>query len=358
MLLVAGALIFSASELEAAQAGAPPSRPSPAPAYKQLPPGHGRALTIRTCSTCHSPEISAAKRLSPQGWYDLVQTMSARGAVATDSEFDQIATYLAKSFPSTSVVSAPEPAVSKGTAVQPASAAIFRNSIAETGAMAREGNWPMAGGDAGGMRYSTLDRITPANVNKLRIAWVYHMKPAESTGPVPASRGFNFTRYRVSEDQPLVIGPTMYVATPYSEIVALDSSSGKPIWMFHIPGGDRCSLRGVAYWPGDTDYEPAILFGTRHGLLYSIGARTGQLNTYFGDHGSVNLKTPAVMTTGADLPYILPSPPVIYKDLIITGAGTLEGPGGLHGGVGPAGDTRAWDARTGKLVWTFHSVPR
>jgi quinoprotein glucose dehydrogenase len=64
------------------------------------------------------------------------------------------------------------------------------------------------------------------------------------------------------------------------------------------------------------------------------------------------------MTTGMDKPYLLPSPPVIYKDLVITGSGPGEGPGGLNGGLGPAGDTRAWDARTGKLVWTFHSVPR
>ena len=56
--------------------------------------------------------------------------------------------------------------------------------------------------------------------------------------------------------------------------------------------------------------------------------------------------------------YSLLSSPTIYKNLIITGAGTGEGPGGSNGGAGPAGDTRAWDARTGKLVWTFHTVPR
>ena len=71
----------------------------------------------------------------------------------------------------------------------------------------------------------------------------------------------------------------------------------------------------------------------------------------------VDLKTPEVMKTGMDKSYSLPSPPVIYKNLVITGAGTGEGPGGKDGGLGPAGDTRAWDAKTGKLVWTFHSVP-
>ena len=356
-LLIAGALIFRASELPAAQTTVRPSQSPPA-SYNLLPPGDGRVLTIRVCSRCHSPEISAGKRLTPQGWYDLVQVMSARGAVATDKEFDQIAAYLAKSFPAAPVKAPAASASSTETTAQipPSAASPFRNSIAETGPMSREGNWPMVGGDPAGMRYSTLDQITPANVNKLHIAWIYHMKPSGNTDS--ASQGFNFTRYHVSEDQPLVIGPTMYVATPYSEIVALDSATGKPIWIFHIPGGDQCSLRGVAYWPGEADHQPAIIFGTRSGRLYSISAETGRLNTYFGDHGSVTLKTPAVMNTGVDEPYILPSPPVIYKDLIITGAGTGEGPGGLHGGVGPAGDTRAWDARSGKLVWTFHSVPR
>ena len=64
------------------------------------------------------------------------------------------------------------------------------------------------------------------------------------------------------------------------------------------------------------------------------------------------------MQTGTNAPYSLLSSPTIYKNLIITGAGTGEGPGGSNGGAGPAGDTRAWDARTGKLVWTFHTVPR
>jgi quinoprotein glucose dehydrogenase len=356
-LLVAGALFFPAPELQAGQTLTAPSQ-SPAAAYKLLPPGQGRLLTIRVCARCHSPEISATKRLSPQGWYNLVQVMSARGAVATDSEFDRIATYLAKSFPSTSAAETPVSEASTATITESAPAATFKNSVAKTGAMDREGNWPMVGGDPAGMRYSTLDQITPANVNKLRIAWIYHMKTPASTGTIATSPGFSFTRYHMSEDQPLVIGPTMYVATPYSEIVALDSATGKPIWVFTIPGGDQCSLRGVAYWPGDADHEAAIIFGTRGGRLYSISARTGELHFNFGDHGSVNLKTPAVMTTGMDQPYTLPSPPVIYKNLIITGAGTGEGPGGLHGGIGPAGDTRAWDARTGKLVWTFHAVPR
>jgi quinoprotein glucose dehydrogenase len=207
-------------------------------------------------------------------------------------------------------------------------------------------NWPMPGRDPGGTRYSPLKQITPANVNQLKVAWVYHMKPAGSE------------RLHPSEDQPLVVGPTMYVVTPYSKVVALDAATGREQWVFQIPDDDQASVRGANYWPGGEGAGPAIIFGTRRGRLYSISAATGQLNSDFGDHGMVDLKTPEVMTTGKDKSYILPSPPLIYKNLVITGSGPGEGPGGLNGGVGPAGDTRAWDARTGKLVWTFHSVPR
>ena len=207
-------------------------------------------------------------------------------------------------------------------------------------------NWPMPGRDPGGTRYSPLKQITPANVNQLKVAWVYHMQPAGTE------------RLHPSEDQPLVVGPTMYVVTPYSRVVALDAATGREQWVFQIPEDDQPSVRGANYWPGGEGAGPAIIFGTRRGRLYSISAATGQLNAEFGDHGVVDLKTPEVMTTGKDKSYILPSPPLIYKNLVITGSGPGEGPGGLNGGLGPAGDTRAWDARTGKLVWTFHSVPR
>jgi quinoprotein glucose dehydrogenase len=223
---------------------------------------------------------------------------------------------------------------------------LYALAAQESASLESAANWPMPGRDPGGTRYSPLKQITAANVNQLKVAWVYHMKPAGSE------------RLHPSEDQPLAVGSTMYVVTPYSRVVALDAATGREQWVFQIPGDDQASVRGANYWPGGEGAGPAIIFGTRRGRLYSISAATGQLNADFGDHGMVDLKTPEVMTTGKDKSYILPSPPLIYKNLVITGSGPGEGPGGLNGGVGPAGDTRAWDARTGKLVWTFHSVPR
>ncbi len=216
---------------------------------------------------------------------------------------------------------------------------------------AGSGDWPSANKGLDAQRFSTLRQITPANVGQLREAWVYHMRPAAEAGKPPQ-------RLQLSEAIPLVIGDTMYLPTPYGRVVALDSSTGAEKWSFTIPNDDRASLRGVSYWPGGAGAAASIIVGTRNGKLYSLSAQRGTLNSGFGSGGFVDLKTPEVMQTGMAASYILPSPALVYKNLIITGAGPGEGPGGADGGLGPAGDTRAWDARTGKLVWTFHSVPR
>jgi quinoprotein glucose dehydrogenase len=196
-------------------------------------------------------------------------------------------------------------------------------------------------------RYSPLDQITPQNVATLERAWSIHVKPAGYTG-----------RLREQEAIPLVIGNTMYVASPYGAIHALDATTGAEMWKFQLPDNDLPSKRGLAYWAGADGVPPSLIFGGLAGGLYSIKAADGTLNTGFGTRGVVNLKTPEVMQTGMDVAYSMLSSPTIYKNLIITGAGTGEGPGGSNGGSGPAGDTRAFDARTGRLVWTFHTVPR
>ena len=207
--------------------------------------------------------------------------------------------------------------------------------------------WPASNYNESANRYSPLDQITAANVATLQPAWRFHLKPAGYTGPL-----------KVDEAIPVVIGNTMYIASPYGAIHALDATTGVEKWKFQLPNHDVPSKRGLAYWPGGNGAQPQIIFGGASGGMYSINASNGALNDAFGKNGVVNLKTPEVMQTGMGAGYSLLSSPSIYKDLIITGAGTGEGPGGSNGGTGPAGDTRAWDARTGKLVWTFHTVPR
>lgn len=240
-------------------------------------------------------------------------------------------------------------------------------------ALARPGDWPNVHNDPGAMRHSPLTQITPANVGRLKVAWTYHMQTPEARAAAEAAQkaqGLNGTGaqlprgrqsptgLRPSESIPLVIGDTMYFGTPYGRIVALDAATGREKWVFVIPDQDVPSIRGISYWPGEKGYAPSLIFGTRLGRMYSLNKDTGQPNPFFGENGVVNLKTPEVMQTGMDKPYFLPTQPTIYKHLIITGAGMGEGPGGANAGPGPRGDTRAWDARTGKLVWTFHTVPQ
>jgi len=96
------------------------------------------------------------------------------------------------------------------------------------------------------------------------------------------------------------------------------------------------------------------VFGTPDGELYSINAKTGKPNPGFGNEGVVNLRTPEIMNGFPNIHYGLNSAPFVYKNLVFTGAHNID----ETGSKGPAGDVRAWDLRTGKLVWTFHTVPR
>jgi len=232
--------------------------------------------------------------------------------------------------------------------ILPGSAAL---ALLATAVMAADTDWPQSGQDLGANRYTTLTQITPSNVRNLQKAWTYHLKPANS-GPN--------ARLRMSQDIPLVIGNIMVIVSPYGQVIALDATTGVEKWKYDLPEGEipTSQARGAAYWSGADGVPASIFFGTQRGHLFSLRLSDGKLNTGFGENGAVNLKTPEVMQHGMQDGYILPSPPVVYKNLVITGAGPGEGPGGSKGGEGPAGDTRAWDARTGKLVWTFHTVPR
>ena len=204
---------------------------------------------------------------------------------------------------------------------------------------AAQTDWPTFGHDSGSNRYSPLKQITPANVNTLTRAWTYHMNPGGASGG-PSS-----------ETIPLVVGGMMYLTTPYQRVVALDPETGKEIWAFDVPDGNP-ARRGLDYWAGDKQSPARVFFGTDTGKLYALNAKTGKLSPGFGNEGVVDMK-PGALNGVAKASFGLSSPPIVYKNLIITGALVQETPS-----VGAAGDTRAWDVRTGKLVWTFHSIPR
>jgi len=205
------------------------------------------------------------------------------------------------------------------------------------------GDWPYYGRDASGGRFSPLSQITPSNVGKLQVAWTYHMNPAPGAGG----------RVATSTTTPLAVKNVLYLGTPYGRVVALDATTGKQIWAYQLPGTDQPPFRGVSYWPGDGKLAPRIVFGSAQGRLIALDAKTGEPAKGFGADGVVDTKTPEIMNGLPNAYYGYSSPPNIYKNLAIIGSRVQEAPS-----KGAAGDVRAWDIRTGKLVWTFHSIPR
>ncbi len=208
-----------------------------------------------------------------------------------------------------------------------ASALIASAALAQTGART---DWPMYGYDPGASRFSPLKQINTKNVHRLQRAWTFH------TGK-PGSEGI-----------PIVVNGVMYV-TAANGVFALEPETGKKIWHFEAT---QVALRGLAYWPGDKQTHPRIFVGVKGGMA-AIDAITGKPATGFANEGLLDLRQ-GVLGDLPDARISLQSPPVVYRDLVITGSSNGEG----SPSTGAYGDIRAWDARTGKLVWSFHTVPR
>ena len=198
-------------------------------------------------------------------------------------------------------------------------------------------------------RYSPLTQINVHNVSTLAPAWA---SPLEEQGDASASR-----TYRIRTRWWSRAGCTYrgHSAMSRRSIQRLVNNSGDIQRHAAVTGVLAC-LRCAA-WPTrrETRQRPArILFGTEDGELYALDAETGKPVPEFGAQGVLNLKTPEVMKGFPHMHYGLTSAPLIYQDLVITGSHVDD----ETGSKGPAGDVRAWDIRTGNLIWTFHTVPR
>ena len=203
---------------------------------------------------------------------------------------------------------------------------------AATLAAQERSDWRAYGRDPGGSAYSDLTQVTTSNVSRLTRAWTY--RTGESG---------------LWEDTPIVVDNVMYSATQRHRVVALDATTGREIWSAD-PKDSRAGKRGVSYWPGDgTTNARIFVAGTR---LTALDAETGALSSDFGDRGTVNLRA-GVADAFPQAPYSSVASPAIYRNLVIVGPAVQEGPS-----KGPGGDPRAFDAKTGKLVWQFHAVPR
>ena len=206
-------------------------------------------------------------------------------------------------------------------------------------------NWISVGNDRGCMRFSPLTQINRETVANLEVAWVYRTGEGDKT----------------IECTPLVVDGVMYITTNHLRAVALDAATGREIWSFDPfeNGGNGQPLasggvnRGLAWWSdGKPDGQRRILHGTSDGRLFSIDARTGILDPEFGEGGVKDLRED-IRRDLNKMPYGPTSAPAIWDDIVMIGVSTGEGPG-------PAapGDVRAFDVRTGRQVWRFHTVPR
>ena len=227
--------------------------------------------------------------------------------------------------------------------------ALYVSAATAPTAMAQANNWLTVGGDRGNSRYSTLAHIDRDNVDQLKVAWTY------STGELVQGKG------RAIECTPVVVDGVAYVTTANRRVIALDGANGKPIWEFDPdsygpkagPLASGGVNRGVAYWSdGKADGQRRILHGTADGRIYSIDAKTGQLDPKFGTDGAKDLRED-IQRDLKGFGFGPTSAPGIYADLVIIGVSNGEGPG-------PAapGDVRAFDVRSGQQRWRFHTVPR
>src|SRR6185503_13365538 len=143
-----------------------------------------------------------------------------------------------------------------------------------------------------------------------------------------------------------------------SRVIALDPETGVERWRFDPFAGQARTCeephRGVAVWEtraGDDAVDRTIFSGTCDGRLVALDAATGRPRVGFADRGVLDLRPGADARPGEM--YALTSPPAIYEDLLIVGAAVPE-----ETSQGPSGDVRAFDVRTGREVWRFHTVPR
>ncbi len=219
--------------------------------------------------------------------------------------------------------------------------------------MAADVEWPFFGGDQAGSKYSALTQINRDNVRNLKVAWQWRTgeKALEEYRTTPG----------MFEATPLMVDGALYLSTPYNRVVALDPATGAQRWSYdpkayeagQVPNGTGFVHRGVAFWRDGSNRRGRILMNSRARLI-ELDAETGKPVAGFGDNGVVNLLQGLAWPVDPKQ-YTNTSPAVVYKDLVIVGNGVADR---IAYKKDPPGDIRAFHARTGKLVWTFHTVPR
>jgi quinoprotein glucose dehydrogenase len=216
-----------------------------------------------------------------------------------------------------------------------------------------EAGWPSYGGDAGGTRYSAAAQIDRKNVAQLKVAWTARTGAFPHDGELDHKAAFEAT--------PILIGNTLFLSTPYDQVIALNAETGAKLWDFdpklELPyGASEVTSRGVSAWLDSAAKEGRpcslrIFIGTLDARLIALDGATGKPCADFGVDGQVDLTANVRLRDPGD--YQVTSAPAIVKDLVITGSSigdnravTLE-----------RGIVRAFDVRTGTLRWSWDPIP-
>ena len=191
-------------------------------------------------------------------------------------------------------------------------------------------SWPINGGSAANAHYSPLAQINRSNIARLEVAWSFDTR--EQGG---------------LQTSPIVVDGVLYGITPTQKIFALDAATGRLLWKFDSGITGTQPDRGLAFWSSANDKR--ILVGIMNSL-YALDAATGKPIPAFGADGRIDLRAGLGRNLASSW-ISLTSPGVVYRDLIIVGGRNAETL------PAPPGDIRAYDVRTGKLRWSFHTIP-
>lgn len=191
-------------------------------------------------------------------------------------------------------------------------------------------DWATYNGSPDNLHYSTLKQINTTNVAQLKPVWSYD---THETGGL--------------ETQPLIAGGVLFGYAPHQEVFALNAATGELLWTFNSGEGVTRPERGLAFWSEGKDKR--ILAGINH-FVYALDAATGKPIASFGDKGRIDLRE-NLRGEAKTLSVTITSPGSIYKDLLIVGDAEPESL------PAPPGDIRAYDVRTGKMRWIFHTIP-
>jgi quinoprotein glucose dehydrogenase len=196
--------------------------------------------------------------------------------------------------------------------------------------------WSVYRGDYGNTAYSSLDQINKENVSQLQVAWTYKTGDGDDRSAIQCN--------------PILVNGFLYVTSPKLKVIALDPKSGKPRWTFD-PFADTVASgvnRGVAYWCEGNDKRIFMAAGP---YLYAIHADDGTRVKNFGQDGKIDLRE-GLGREPSKLAVTATTPGVIYKNMLIQGTMVGEGYDAAPGFV------RAYDVKTGQMIWTFHTIPQ